>query len=632
LDDNVVEREELFRATFEEAAIGIGHLDRDGRWLRVNSRLCRILGYSAMELLLRTLDSVTHPDEAPLGLDKALTTESGSTAREIRLVHKFGMPVWAHLTLTPVRPSTGSPEYFIAFVEDIGTRRAAEENLQQQLVINRSITSSTAEGLFMLDPNGRVTFLNPAAEELIGWKASEIIGKLLEAKVLPLGVGGDSGAWPLGRVFTTGTAVKHQEVFFTRKDGSQVPVVYSNAPIIDPSGMLMGSVLAAHDISERRRAEEALRVSQERYRSIVDNTVEGIWSFDLDGITTYANGRMSEILGTESENMIGTSIFEFVRPTDLRDARELFSRWMAGEKLKTEFNLYQRDGTMLHVMLTSNTHGDHGFAGEISVMVSDITELKRAQADLKRTAERNKRIADTLQLSLMMDPPRILLRNIEVESIYRPAWDEAEVGGDFCDAIPLGRNRVALVIGDVVGKGLQAAARTAEIKFTLRAFLRGNSSPEHAVEALNEFLCDTHGDDEEEAIIGLAIAIMHLTTGEIRVAVGGCEPPIIIRSTGEAHQMETGGLPLGAIPGTRYTHVTGRLGLGDTLLMTTDGVTEARRNKQLFGIESVLQIARENAGSPPAALIELILSSARQFAAGQLQDDACLLAARRSEA
>lgn len=630
LEDNVAEREEIFRTTFDEAAIGIGHLDREGRWIRVNARLCRIVGYSPMEMLLRTLTSVTHPDEAQLPLENALELESWAASREMRMVHKFGMSVWAHLTLTLVRPSGGTPEYFIAFVEDIENRRHAEENLRQQLVINRSITNSTAEGLFMLDPNGRVTFINPAAEELIGWKAVEIIGKLLEAKVLPESVGGESGAWPLGRALETGSAVRHQEVFFTRKDGSRVPVVYSNAPIIDPSGMLMGSVLAAHDISERKRAEEALRHSEERYRSIVDTTVEGIWSFDLDGTTTYANGRMGEILDVPMPDLMGISIFEFVHSGAMRDARELFSRWLRGERLKTEFNLYRRDGSMLTVMLTSNAHGGHAVAnGEITVMVSDITELKRAQADLKRTSERNKRIADTLQRSLMMDPSRMIFRNLEVESVYRPAWDEAEVGGDFCDAIPLGRSRVALIIGDVVGKGLQAAARTAEIKFTLRAFLRGNGGPEQAVQALNEFLCDVHRDDEEESIIGLSIAVVNLTTGEVRVAVAGCEPPLVIHPDGTIDQINAGGLPLGALSGAEYTPVTTRLYGGDTLLMMTDGITEARYQGTLFGPEGVERIAAQHATRPIGTIIETLLREARDFAGGKLQDDACMLAARR---
>lgn len=630
LEDSPSENEELFRATFEEAAIGIGHLDKQGRWLRVNARLCRIVGYSAMEMMLRTLASITHPDDASLRLDKALASETWTSSRELRLVHKFGMPVWVHLTLTLVRTSAG-PEYFIVYMEDIGSRRAAEENLRQQLVINRSITNGTAEGLFMLDPTGRVTFINPAGEDLIGWKAVEIIGKLLEAKVLPESVGGDGGVWPLGRALATGIAVRHQEVFFTRKDGSRVPVVYSNAPIIDPSGIIMGSVMAAHDISERKRAEEALRISEERYRSIVDNTVDGIWSFDLDGLTTYTNGRMAEILGTEIGEMAGRSFFEFANPNELAQAQELFARWIAGEKLKSEFNLYRQDGSLLHVMLTSNTHGEQDKAsGEISVMVSDITQLKRAQANLRQTSERNKRIADTLQRSLMMDPASATYRNLTVQSSYQPAWDEAEVGGDFCDAIPLGRNRVALIIGDVVGKGLQAAARTAEIKFTLRAFLRSNSAPDHAVQALNDFLCESHADDEEEAMIGLTIAVVNLTNGDVRVAVGGCEPPIVIRANGQAYQIDAGGLPLGALAGATYAQATTRLGNGDTLLMMTDGITEARRSGQLFGPEGVLRIAEATPNAPLKEFLDRILRESREFAGGQLQDDACLLAARRS--
>ena len=539
LEDTPDEREDLFQATFDEAPIGVGHLDSQGRWLRVNPHFCRMVGYSPMEMVLRTLFSITHPDDTPPDLNTSSGLQTWSDSREIRIVHKFGTQMWVHLTVILVRrplspdqlttdlsgydddpstpeyltyqdPSTAvttQRDYFVAYLQDIDTRHAAEERLRHQLVINRSITNSTAEGLFMLDPHGRVTFINPAGEELIGWRSSEILGKLLEAKVLPESEGPGSALFTSISAFPTAGVGQYQESVFTRKNGSRIPVLFSMAPIIDPGGMLMGSVLAAHNTSE----------------------------------------------------------------------------------------------------------------------------LKRAQRDLRLTAERNKRIADTLQRSLMMEASRRTFRNLDVQSVYRPASDEAEVGGDFCDAISLERNRVALVVGDVVGKGLQAAARTAEIKFTLRAFLRGNSLPDMAMQSLNEILCESLTEENEEAIVCLSLAVVNLVSGEVRMAVGGCEPPVLLHRDGTTDTLDVGGLPLGAFAEATFAPTTFRLSPGDTLLMMTDGVTEARSEGAIYGLDPVIRTASAHAAEPLETLLGAILEGARGFAGGTLQDDACILGAHRHE-
>jgi serine phosphatase RsbU (regulator of sigma subunit) len=120
--------------------------------------------------------------------------------------------------------------------------------------------------------------------------------------------------------------------------------------------------------------------------------------------------------------------------------------------------------------------------------VADITERKAAEAALAAAAEKQQRIAETLQRSLLLTPPANAFPGIEISTRYEAAWEEAQIGGDFHDAFQVDGGKVALVVGDVTGKGLAAASYTAEIKFALRAYLRESDDPAAALQRLNHFL------------------------------------------------------------------------------------------------------------------------------------------------
>jgi PAS domain S-box-containing protein len=126
------ESEERFRATFDQAAVGIGHTTLDGRWLRVNQRLCDILGYTADELLARTFIEITHPDDLDFDvarLRQFMTNEIQTMSREKRFIRKDGTTVWVDLTVSMAHDPSGSPTYFIAVVQDISARKRLEQEL-----------------------------------------------------------------------------------------------------------------------------------------------------------------------------------------------------------------------------------------------------------------------------------------------------------------------------------------------------------------------------------------------------------------------------------------------------------------------------------------------------------------------
>jgi PAS domain S-box-containing protein len=126
------ESEERFRATFEQAAVGIAHVAPDGHWTRVNQRLCDILGYTTDELLQRTFQDITHPDDLEADREferQMLAREISHYAMEKRYFRKDGSVVWTDLTVSLVWDAAGAPKYFIWVIEDISQRKAIQDEL-----------------------------------------------------------------------------------------------------------------------------------------------------------------------------------------------------------------------------------------------------------------------------------------------------------------------------------------------------------------------------------------------------------------------------------------------------------------------------------------------------------------------
>jgi PAS domain S-box-containing protein len=174
------ESEERFRATFDQAAVGVAHIGLDGSWLRVNQKLCEIVGYTREELLQRTFQDITHPDDMEADLEHLRRLQTGEISRysmEKRYFRKAGSVVWIELTVSLVRAPSGEPEYFIAILENITERKRAEEALVQSEERYRAVVEQAMEGIFLCDAaTGEVLESNTAFRELLGYTAGEVRG------------------------------------------------------------------------------------------------------------------------------------------------------------------------------------------------------------------------------------------------------------------------------------------------------------------------------------------------------------------------------------------------------------------------------------------------------------------------
>jgi serine phosphatase RsbU (regulator of sigma subunit) len=200
------------------------------------------------------------------------------------------------------------------------------------------------------------------------------------------------------------------------------------------------------------------------------------------------------------------------------------------------------------------------------------------------------------------------------------------MAGDFYDITPTALTRLAAVIGDVGGHGIEASITAFQVKYLLRVFLRQYRDPGQAVEELNVVL-SAQGRPEE--LVSLCAVVFDQMVGTLRFASAG-HPAAWIWHGGEVRPMRSTGPLLTLDPKGSYASRELPLDPGDVLLLYTDGLAEARSGEQLFGEDRVAGILRRDPGQDLTTLCKTLLEAARDFASEPLTDDVAILAIRRT--
>jgi sigma-B regulation protein RsbU (phosphoserine phosphatase) len=250
---------------------------------------------------------------------------------------------------------------------------------------------------------------------------------------------------------------------------------------------------------------------------------------------------------------------------------------------------------------------------------------RRARAEAERDRRRAQELSHALQTSLL--PPELpTLPGVELAARYLPALPGVEVGGDFYDVFDTGGDW-AVLIGDVCGKGAEAAAMTALVRYTLRSIAMDFRRPAQVLRKLNELLIHHQIGDR---FCTVAYARVIPTVEGIRVSVcrGGHPPPLVLRASGEVEAVGAHGSLIGAFPDIRLWEETAQLLPGDSLVFYTDGVIEASRGKEQFGQARLMGVLAESVGLGAAALAERVEVAVVEFGAARPRDDLALLVLR----
>ena len=376
--------------------------------------------------------------------------------------------------------------------------------------------------------------------------------------------------------------------------------------------------------ASRAEAEEVQRRTREILEIITDMQVglDSEWRFVSLNASAARGVRTA---GYDPEALVGQVVWD-VFPTSLEREFEAETMQAVAAGQSVEFEAFFEElGSWLQVRVFPAENG-------VSWYARNVTERREAEAALQAGYARERRIAETLQQILLHTPVPEANTSLAIETFYEAASEEAAVGGDFSDVFTYDGGKVALVVGDISGKGLGAATLIAEVKYALRAIIREHFSPKLALARLNDFVCEAQhqGDFGSDNLVVLSLAVFDPETGGLSCLTAGGEPLLLLRADGTADAIGTNGLLLGVQRSTEYTVSEAHLDPGDTLLIVTDGLTEARRGGQFFEFESLQAQAVQLLPSETLrGFGQSVIDSVRDWSGGAFQDDVCLLLARR---
>ena len=568
IEEILRESEEIFRATFEHAAIGAAQVGIDGRWLRVNRRLGEIVGYEPEELLQTTFQEITHPDDLEGDLAQVrrlLADELQTYTMEKRYLRKDGSFVWVNLTVSLVRDASGEPAYFIAVVEDISARKQTEEE-RDLLLVKEQLARAEA-----VEVRRRLTLLAAAGPALsASLDHAETLKRITRLFVPELadwclldGVEDDGSIWQLA---------------------------------------------AAHADPEKDDLLSRLR----EHRRFGEGDP---WS-------------TSEVLRTGRSVLI----------PDLPDAafyeRELGSGEHLDILLRLEPHslicvpLLARGRTMGTITLVSS-RPDRRYSEEDLALAEDLAYRCALAADNARLYRDRSEIARVLQKSLL--PPHLPeIPGVEVGAEYLPVGEANEVGGDFYDLINTAEDGWICAIGDVRGKGVEAASVTALARYTIRAVTLKDDRPSEVLAALNEAMLRQLPEDRfcTAACIRLEPEDGQAGVG-IDVSLAGHPAPLLVRPDGSVEEVGCSGRVLGVFDDAELGDSSLRLMPGEALILYTDGVTEARSpDGDFFGEERLRRLLRSCTDLDSANIAARIKTVVLDFQEGYPRDDLAVLVLR----
>ncbi|MBI2844826.1 MAG: MEDS domain-containing protein [Armatimonadetes bacterium] len=562
-----------------------------------------------------------------------------------------------------------------SIVEDAQIRRTREElrrSEERYKTLFNEMTEGFAVHEIICDESGqpcdyRFLEVNPAFEKLTGLRKDDVIGRTVR-DVLP----GIESYWieTFGKVALTGEPAHIENL---SQELGKYYSVYAFCPAPGQFACVFLDVTKRRqaDMELQRRAEqladanEELQVQGESLAAINEelqktNDELAVINQQLGETRTEAERRAAELQAFVSSVADGVSLIDgqgdvvWMNEAGRRilavPPGEPVQDWMLrSQRFTLDGERLARERRPVHRALRGETVRDFWYKvvtpGEQEIIVSasaspvydsdgcisgatyvfrDVRERVELERQREQLLQRERRIADMLQQALV--PPQLAYNKMgcRIATRYQPALKEAEVGGDFYDIFDLDGGKIGILIGDVAGKGLVAAIRVAAVRHAIRSYAYLDPSPARVLMLANDAL--SRDEAETGSMLTAIFAVIDMPARVLTCACGGQEPPLLRTARGTTSEIPAGGSPLGIAKGFTYTEERHRLQPGDTIIMVTDGITEARRDSiSFFGKEGIIEYLSSAEGLSPDDIASGLLTAAISHARGSLQDDAAIV-------
>jgi PAS domain S-box-containing protein len=517
------------------------------------------------------------------------------------------------------------------------------------------------------DLHGRLVECNSQAEALYGWPREELLGRRTE----------ELAAKPLAdadRARMTSHLLGGQpwegDVEVRRKDGSIIVVHSVDSPFFDDDGSVAGVVNVSFDVTDRRRAEDVTQFMAEAtgvlmasldYSESLQQLARLAVPFLGDlCLVDVADGpsvvRMAAVHADPAKQPLADRLGQQYPPDPfgahpavqtMATGQTTFDHDMSEEFLRAmtrddeHFRIVRELGFTSYICVPLVARGKS--LGTLTVVSCDpsrrfgpadvaITEDLAWRASLAvdnaRLFSERAYVARTLQASLL---PHSLpeIPGVEVEARYLAAGEGNEVGGDFFDAFDLGYGTWAVVIGDVCGKGADAAAIAGLARHTVRAAALKERRPSRMLAMLNEAILREEVAEARFCTVCAALVRPNRNGARLTVASGGHPLPWVIRADGATEQVGLPGLLIGAFDQAETRDAVVDLKVGDAVVLYTDGVVEERDDDYVtFGQERLRDVLGEATGRPASQLVDDVVAAVTAFSGRDPRDDVAVLALR----
>jgi PAS domain S-box-containing protein len=397
------ESEERYRRTFELAGSGLAQVDLEGRFMRVNRRLCEMFGYSEAELVGMAVKELSHPDDREAVDERRRQLIAGEVKTlhvEKRYQRKDGRTVWVHVAIAMERDANGQPLYAISVLDDITARKHAEEALRESEARYRSTFELAGSGIAHIGLDRKFIRVNRRLCEILGYPEHELIG--MTGRQISHPDDREVINTERKRLYAGEIDHVHVEKRYRRKDGSTVWVAFSMVLERDAEGRPAYEIAIFDDITERKNAERALRESEERFRSLTQLSSDWYWEQDESFALRFMSQRMGEKTGLAAASFIGRKRWD--QPA-LNLTDEDWTRHRATLERHEPFRDFEMErpnptgGTRWISVTGEPVYDDNGKFRGYRGVGSDITARKQAEAELRRAHDELAKKAEELQRS-----------------------------------------------------------------------------------------------------------------------------------------------------------------------------------------------------------------------------------------
>ncbi|OPY93402.1 MAG: Blue-light-activated protein [Syntrophaceae bacterium PtaU1.Bin231] len=394
------ESEARYRAIFENASIGVAQANPEtGHWIRVNRKLCEITGYSEREMLKIRFSDITHPEDRDkdwAAFQRVIRGEQPDYRLEKRYIRKDGGIAWVNVNVTVIRDAAGLVISTVAVIEDISERRAAQEALMKSEELSSRLIATIPDLVVRTDISGEVRFVNDMVVRAGGYERSELVGKHMLAFIAPE----DHERAILNTFRILEENIGTQEYHLLVKNGEKRLFEVNSDILRTPGGDPYGIVNVLRDITDRKRAEEALLETRRQLADIIEFLPDATLVIDREGRVIAWNRAIEVMTGVAKTDMIGRGNHEYALPFYGQRRPILVDLAMHPDQaMESEYTTIQRVGDILfgeaftpalppgdvHLSATASVLRDS--RGEIVAAIEcirDNTERKRMEERLNR--------------------------------------------------------------------------------------------------------------------------------------------------------------------------------------------------------------------------------------------------------